>query len=89
MDSYTLKRKALRFVEISGTARRTTQCHIPEHLYLQQHRCENLKLRSDVNLDGETNKGVVRKNSLTAVDTTNNEGLDYNKWPLRKYVLRS
>jgi len=39
-----MKTKALHSFETLGTTH-LTQCHIPENLNPQQHRCENLKSR--------------------------------------------
>jgi hypothetical protein len=38
IDHFTLKVKALQSFKLQGTTCPTTQCHIPEELYLQ-HQC--------------------------------------------------
>jgi hypothetical protein len=42
--------EAIRSSETSGTTQRTTRRHIPEEDTLQNHRCENLKSYTQVQL---------------------------------------
>jgi hypothetical protein len=42
----TMKTKALRSFEISGTTHPVIQRHIPEELTLYQYRCKNIKSRN-------------------------------------------
>jgi len=39
--------ETLRSFETTGTTHSKTQGYVPEYVDLEQHRCENLKLRTD------------------------------------------
>ena len=80
-----MKMKPLQSLETSHTAHPPRHCHIPEHFYLQQHRCENITFRDLFYLHSSLFREAVKIIIVQCIHCS----LKRNFTPLFDWELRS